>query len=120
MIKFILIRGDVRVDEKDLGGRDKASFKATQGLILHEKGRNLVIAAGTGSRATLTINGEPVELMHDSFIRVKPDGRSFLQKHKEQLGKESRLFFGRLWAMAMDQFGTEREEITSGPGGIRG
>lgn len=121
MIKFILVQGDVHVDEKDLNGKEMGSFKATPGMALPLKGRNLVIAAGTASRATLTINGQPAELKHDSFIHIKPDGRSFLQRHKEQLGKESKLFFGRIWAKAMEHFGTEREEITgSGGGGIRG
>lgn len=94
-------------------------FSATPGMALPLKGRNLVIVTGIASRA-LTINGQPAKLEHHSFFHIKPHGRSFHQRHKEQFVKESGLFFGRIWANAMEHFGTERDEITgSGGGGIR-
>ena len=32
MIKFILVHGDVHVDEKDLNGKEMGSFGATPGI----------------------------------------------------------------------------------------
>ena len=112
MIKFILIQGEVEILEKD-----KPTVKAKQGMIVSHKGRNLVIKAGPAARATLTIDEEPVELMHDSLIRVRPDGRTFKQK----VSKELKLFFGRVWQIVDNEFGTDREEIVgnSAPG-VRG
>jgi hypothetical protein len=120
MIKFILVQGDVRVDDKRKG-HEQNHLVPVSGMTMPLVGTDCIIATGPGGRATLLINSEPVELKHDSFLRIQPDGRSFLQKHTERLGKQGRLFFGRLWAMAMKKFGTERTEITgSGGGGIRG
>jgi len=117
MIRFILVRGDVWIDDR----RKKQTVKASSGLTMPFVGADCLIATGRGASATLTINGEPAELRHDSFIRIKPDGRSFLQKHKEILGKDLKLWLGRRWAEAMEEFGTERrEDIGNDAVGIRG
>ena len=66
-----------------------------------------IIAAADHGRATLSINGTLVKLEKNCFTRIKPDGRSFLQKHKESLKQGTKLFFGRLWKAAQELTGTE-------------
>lgn len=117
MIRFINVHGNVRVDDK----KGQQTLAPTHGMTMPFESADCIIATGPGGRATLSIKGKQVVLTEKSFLRIQPDGRSFVQKHWENFTGDWRIFFGRLWAIAMNQFGTHRWEITwSGGGGIRG
>jgi hypothetical protein len=122
MLTFNRIQGDVQVHERDVTGKEKGSFRPTPGTNMPLAGKNLLITTGVDGNATLSVNGQPVELRPNSYLRVKPDGRSFIDKHTEILGKKFRLFIGRVWAEAEKKAGTaEREEVGSNAAiGIRG
>jgi hypothetical protein len=117
MIHFIHVVGDVRVDDK----KGQRTLAPSSGMTMRFKGADCLIATGNSGRATITVQGNQVVLKEKSFLRIRPDGRSFAQKHWENFKGDWRLFFGRLWAIAMRKVGTERREVTgSGGGGIRG
>jgi hypothetical protein len=117
MIKFTRVTGDVVVDDR----RGRQTLAASTGMEMPSHGANCIIATVDGGHATLFLEGKRVDLGPSSFIRIQPDGRSFLQKHRERVAKGSKLALGRLWAMAMEEFGTEREEVTSNAVvGVRG
>ena len=109
-MKFISIKGDIEILEKD-----KPSFKPTLGKDIPHKGRNLIIKAGPHARATLTINNVPVELTQDSLIRIHPHGKAVRKK------SSLKLFVGRVWEKIDSQFGTDREEeVGNATIGVRG
>ena len=117
MIKFILVRGDVWVDNKT----DGVTVMPINGETFPSRGKELMIATGPNGRATLTINRDPVELRSNTNIYVQAKGRCWLSRHLTRPGGGSiKLFFGRLWVMAMSSVGTEREEVGRTVGAIRG
>lgn len=108
MIKFTKVTGDVLVDDR----RGRQTLTASTGMQMPSHGADCLIATLDDGRATVLLEGKRVEIGPDSFIRIQPDGRSFLQRYKASLLKGSKLAVGRLWAMAMEEFGTDREELT--------
>ena len=112
MIKFTQVAGDVMVDDRR-GGQTVA---VKTGISMLFQGADCIIVTGDHGRATPWISGTHVTLEKNSFIRIKPDGRSFLQKHKEDLKRGKKLFFGRLWKAAQELTGTAdaswREELS--------
>jgi hypothetical protein len=122
MITFIRVQGPVAIDDK----KARQTMDAVNGMRMPSAGIDCIIAAGAKGRATLTIGDAIVELRERQFLRIRPDGRSYRQKHNERWGPGKwKLFFGRLWAIARREIGTEREEITRAGGanvavGVRG
>lgn len=117
MIKFILVKGEVWVDNKT----DQVTVMPRNGETFPSRGKELMIATGPNGRATLAINDDPVELRGNTHIHVQAKGRCWLARHTTRPGGGStKLFFGRLWAMVMSSVGKEREEVGGTVGAIRG
>lgn len=118
MITFMNVQGFVAIDNR----AGKQTIAPWSGMTMPLVGADCIIATGPGGRAVLTINNQRLELKERSFLRIAPDGRSFVQKHQEQAARDLRLFFGRLWALAMDKVGHDREWLRYGNAavGVRG
>ena len=55
LLKFVLIKGDVRVNERDIKGEEMQSFTPAQGSSILVTGRNLLIATGPKCRSVLSV-----------------------------------------------------------------
>ncbi len=112
MIRIVVVRGDVLVDDAS----SHYSQMATAGLELPTSG-NYLIATTQNSSATLLLNGKAFNLGPNSFMRVRGD-LTWWARHQQYWSRDVRLFVGQLWAkIAKDP----REEHTANAAvGVRG
>ncbi len=112
MIRILMVQGDVLVDDKERGYMQMAKM----GLVLPDRG-NYLIATNATSRASIDVGGKIVLLEPSCGLRVRPDGRSWWERHGLAPGGDSRLWLGRVWAK---MGGTTKDDTLGGGGGIRG
>ena len=121
MIKINRISGFVTIDNKN----SLQCLDARAGMTMPSKGADFLIVTGMNGIVELSIDGHYVLVEENSYLHVRPDGRSFLRKHKERLlGRSAaRMACGHIWALIRSAVGREEGEIYPRPNvavGIRG
>lgn len=104
MIRIVNIQGDVLIDDRKQGYIQMAR----PGMMLPDRGDCLVVTNNT-SRAQINIDGKLIRLEPSSYLRLRPDGRTWWDKHGLAPGGDARLWLGRIWA--------KMGGPTGGPGG---
>jgi len=114
MIRFVAVQGDVLVDDT----KNRYSQMATSGLELAETG-NYLIATTQTSSAQIIVGRGVISLGQSSFLRIGPNGKTWMDRHYERWTKDFKVFIGRLWyRIAGDP--RNPDEGIGGGGGIRG
>ena len=112
MFKFIMVRGNVLVDDV----KNRYSEMARPGMELDEGG-NYLIATAQNSYAEMLVGGQHVSLGPESFCRTNGP-KSATGRHNVKWTRDVRLFFGKLWAHIAND---SRWDVGGGGGGgIRG
>jgi hypothetical protein len=93
MIRIMSVQGDVLVEDRKLGYLQMAR----PGMTLPDRGDCLVVTNAT-SRAQIDCGSKVVQLGPLSYLRLRPDGRSWWDKHGLAPGGDTRVWIGRVWA----------------------
>jgi len=95
------------------------------GMVMQSQGADLLVVTGANGIVELTIDGHYVLVEENSYLHLRPDGRTFLRKHKERLlGRNTaKSVCGHIWARIRSMVGREEGEIyiqANNAVGIRG
>lgn len=113
MVRFLMVQGDVIVDDK----KNSYFQMARSGLELGDDG-NYLIATTESSKASFLVDGHPISLGPSSFIRISRD-QTWLDKHRTPWTRDVKFFLGKIWSrIAGDP--RDPDEGSGGGGGIRG
>ena len=121
MIKFHRVGGFVTIDDR----KRLQCMPLEVGMTVPLVGADFIIVTGADGIVELEINNHYVLVAENSYLHVRPDGRSFLSKHKQKIfGKNSvKMGCGKIWAQIMAAIGKEDgDEILQGNSavGVRG
>jgi hypothetical protein len=121
MIKLHSTTGFVTIDDR----KGLQSISPQAGMEFSTVGADLIIVTGDDGIAELDINKHYVLMEGNSYLHIRADGRSFLNKFKEKLfGKnDAKLICGKVWARIESMVGKEQgKEILEGNAvvGVRG
>jgi len=93
MVRILIVQGDVLVEDRTQGYLQMAR----NGMVLPDRGDCLVVT-NTTSRAQIDIGGKIIQLEPSSYLRLRPDGRTWWDRHGLPPGGDTRLWIGRIWA----------------------
>jgi len=86
---------------------------ARAGTTMPSRGADLLIVTGADGIVEMTIDGHYVLIEENSYLHMRPDGRSFLGKFKERhFGRNTaRMMIGQIWARTLSAIGCEETEL---------
>jgi len=112
MIRIVAIQGDVLIEDRRLGYMQMAQ----PGMLLEDRG-DILVVTNTTSRATINAGGIDVKLGPLSLMRIRPDGRTWWDRHGLAPFGDARWWIDLIW----DKLGPrEREVAVNAGGGVRG
>jgi hypothetical protein len=114
MIRFMMVQGDVLVDDPKNGYRQMAR----SGMELDESGSYL-IATTPHSTAQIAVAGRIISLAQSSFLRVSR-ARTWHDTHNVGWSRDAKLFIGKLWSQIAGDGRDPGDVGTGGGGGVRG
>jgi hypothetical protein len=74
------------------------------GMVMQSQGADLLVVTGANGIVELTIDGHYVLVEENSYLHLRPDGRTFLRKHKERLLGTRRSRFVGTFGPEFDQW----------------
>ncbi len=93
MIRIVTIQGDVLVEDRKKGYMQMAQ----PGMTLEDRGDLLVVTNST-SRATINLGGTDIKLEPLSYLRIRPTGRTWWDRHGLAPQGDARRWIGMIWA----------------------
>ena len=93
MIQIMSVIGDVLVEDRN----KKYTLLAQPGLMLDDQG-DILIVTNSMSSTTINMNGKNLKLEPLSYMRIRPDGRTWWDRHGLAPGGDMRMWLGLIWA----------------------
>lgn len=92
MIRIMNVSGDVLIDDH----ARRYTQMAQAGMTFADPA-DLLIATTNTSQATIDVGGTQVKLGPLSYLRVRPNGRSWWARHGLSYGGDARRWIGLIW-----------------------
>ena len=108
MIRFNRISGFVTISNR----KGFQCIAPHAGMTMPLVGADFIVVTGTNGIAEINVDNHYVLIEENSYLHVRPDGRSFLRKHKEKLFGQNtvKLACGHIWAFIQSRVGREEGE----------
>ena len=93
MIRIVTVQGDVLIEDRKLNYLQMAQ----PGMTFEDRCDLLFVTKDT-SRATINVSGTEIRLEPLSYLRVRPTGRTWWDRHGLAYGGDARRWVGMIWA----------------------
>ena len=100
MVRIVSVQGEVLIDDRQQNYMEPARA----GMMLSMQGDCLVVTNNMSS-AQVEIDGKTIQLGPQSCLYLRPDGRTWWDKHGLAYGGDARLFVGQVWDWVVKKTG---------------
>ena len=96
MIRIVTVEGDVLIEDL----KRNYLLVAQPGMTFGDRPEDrcdLLFVTKEASRATININGKDINLGPLSYLRLRPTGRTWWERHGLGYGGDARRWVGKIW-----------------------